>query len=115
MNELVFKNTLEFADWSSGKEIFNMEYLGSLDGHKSQNCFEVDIEKNGVYLIGIEKSEKELFFKSAEDLSKWTEVNKVADLINNGLSDIYVGFNQFDCLKDGQEIRIYIDSVACSL
>jgi hypothetical protein len=115
MNELEFKNTIEFANWANDKEIFNMEYLGTLGGRKSQNCFEADIEKNGVYLICIEKSEKEIFLKSFDDLIEWQEKNKVTDLINNGLSDIYVGFNQFVAQKDGQIIMIYIDAVSCSL
>jgi hypothetical protein len=115
MNELVFKNTIEFANWATDKEIFNMEFLGTLGGRKSQNCFEADIEKNGVYLISIEKSEKEIFLKSFDDLTEWKEKNKVTDLFNNGLSDIYVGFNQFIAQNDGQEIQIYIDAIYCSL
>lgn len=115
MNELEFKNTAEFANWANGKEIFNLEYLGTLGGRKSQNCFEADIEKNGVYLICIEKSETEIFLNSFKELSDWQGKTEVTDLINNGLSDIFVGFNQFVAQSDGQEIWIYIDAVSCSL
>lgn len=115
MNEMVFKNTIEFANWAGDKEIFNMEYLGTLGGRESQNFFEADIEKNEVYLVCIEKSEKEIFFESLDDLTEWQEKNKISDLINNGLSDIYVGFNQFVAQKGGHEIQIYIDAVSCSL
>lgn len=73
MNELEFKNAVEFANWANDKEILNLEYLGTLGGRKSENCFEADIEKNGVYLICIEKSEKEIFFENFDDLTKWQE------------------------------------------
>lgn len=115
MNELEFKNTAEFTNWANDKEIFNLEYLGTLGGRKNQNCFEADIEKKGVYLICIEKSETEIFLNSLEELSDWQGKNEVTDLINNGLSDIFVGFNQFIAQSDGNEIQIYIDAVSCSL
>lgn len=112
MNEWVFKNTAEFANWSRDQEICSIEYLGTPGGRKSQNCFEVDIEKKDTQLVCIEKNANELFFISKDEMDHWIELYEATDVINNGLSDIYIGFNVFQCKIGGFSITLVIDATA---
>jgi hypothetical protein len=112
MNELGFKSTVEFSNWSRDQEIYNIEYLGTLDGQKSQNCFEIDIEKKVTQLVCIETNANELFFISKDEMDQWIALNKATDVVNNGLSDVFVGFNIFQCKTGESEMTLYIDATA---
>lgn len=112
MNELGFKNTLEFANWSRDQEICSIEYLGTPGGRKSQNCFEVDIEKKDTQLVCIEKNANELFFISKDEMDHWIKLYEATDVTNNGLSDVFVGFNIFQCKTGKSEMTLYIDATA---
>jgi hypothetical protein len=110
MKEYVFKNALEFADWSRENEIFNMEYLGSLGGRKSQNCFGVDIEKKETLIICIEKKVNDQFFMNKEEMNLWIELCGATDVMNFGLSQLFIGFNIFKCKLGGREMNCYIEA-----
>lgn len=89
-----------------------MEYLGTLSGKKCQVCFEVDIENEEIQLVCIIKSANELFFISQVEMDEWFKNNEVADIVNNGYSDLYIGFNEFHCKVAGAEMCCYIDAAA---
>ncbi|AFA47908.1 ubiquitin family protein [Acetobacterium woodii] len=112
MDELRFKSTVEFANWARDQEIYTIEYLSILDGRKSQNCFEVDIEKKDTQLVCIEKNAHELFFSNKDEMDRWTEFNEATDVVNDGLSDVFVGFNVFQCKTGEVEMTLYIDATA---
>lgn len=107
-----FNNSHEFANWKSNKEIYNMEYLGTLSGRKSQVCFEVSIEKEEPQLVCININANELFFISKIELNEWLINNHARDVINQGFSDIYPGFNEFSCRTREIETICYVDSTA---
>ena len=112
MIEHNFKNSCEFAKWKADKEIYNMEYLGTLSGKKCQVCFEVDIENEGTQLVCINKSANELFFISQVEMDDWMKNNNAMVIVNNGYSDLFVGYNEFQCKVADIEISCYIDATA---
>lgn len=112
MKEINFESSSAFLDWKADKEIFGMEYLGTLNGRKSQVCFEVNIENEETQLICINKSANELFFISKEEMNEWLINNQAKDIINQGFSDIYTGFNEFCCTLDDLVMVCFIDSTA---
>ncbi|PKL77476.1 MAG: hypothetical protein CVV25_14455 [Ignavibacteriae bacterium HGW-Ignavibacteriae-4] len=112
MNELEFKSTAEFADWSRDQEICSIEYLDAQGGRKSQNCFEVDIEKKDTQLVCIENNANECFFMSKDEMDLWIKLSEATDVVNNGLSDVFVGFNVFLCKTGKFEMTLYIDATA---
>lgn len=110
MEEHNFKNSCEFAEWSNDMDIYNMEYLGTLSGRKSQVCFEVDIRNTEKQLVCIDKSACELFFISQEEMEEWVINNEVSDIINTGYSDVFIGFNEFSCKRGVNEMTCFIDA-----
>lgn len=110
MEEHNFKNSCEFAEWSNDMDIYNMEYLGTLSGRKSQVCFEVDIRNVEKQLVCIDKSACELFFISQEEVEDWYINNKVLDVVNNGYSEVFIGFNEFLCKCGSLDITCYVDA-----
>lgn len=56
--------------------------------------------------------ESELFFMHLQDILDWNRRNGIKDFYNNGSSDLYEGFNEFVCCKNGHSTTVYVDSVS---
>lgn len=107
-----FNSSHEFVRWKSDKEIYNIEYLGTLSGKKSQVYFEVHINNDDSQLVCININANELFFISKEELNDWFIANQAREIINNGYSDIFSGFNEFCCRTAKGNYICMVDSTA---
>jgi|LGOV01.1.fsa_nt_gb hypothetical protein len=55
----------------------------------------------------------ELFFQDLREFKSWVEKHPISDLVNNGMSDHYEGYNEYQCSCDNDRITLNIDSAAC--
>lgn len=62
---------------------------------KAKTVLKWILKKKTRSLFASKKKQISCFFMSQDEMDQWIELNNPKEIINNGLSDVYIGFNLF--------------------